>query len=185
MEDTFETLSSLIKNIFTIHESIQLNEKISKSTIDRIVSTEAVLKFLKIRKIEYKKKFQDLQYQELFYKFQKLLTEIKVLAEKVLQSGGIKTILNANNIKKKFTRLMKKYDACMRDLKFTMIVDSNILRDDFVVEVKSIKEILVENKQQIEIVYQEVCYIKKQLVEITNFIQAQQFDFQQKSQVLL
>ncbi|CAG8848171.1 37683_t:CDS:2, partial [Gigaspora margarita] len=31
------------------------------------------------------------------------------------------------------------------------------------------------------IVYQEVCHVKRQLLEITNFIQAQQLEFQQKS----
>ncbi|CAG8760581.1 24684_t:CDS:2, partial [Racocetra persica] len=59
------------------------------------------------------------------------------------------------------------------------------LRDDLVDAVKSMNETLAENKQKIEIVYQEVCHVKRQLLEITNFIQAQQLDFQQKSRALL
>ncbi|CAG8598764.1 5343_t:CDS:2, partial [Dentiscutata heterogama] len=139
MEDTFETVScikselikiieaavnitdmispifpiaALINNIFTIHESVQLNEEISKFTIDQIVSAKVAIKFLK------------------------LLTKIKVYAEKLPQLEDIKAILNANSIRKKFIRLMKEYGACMRDLKFAMIVDDNILRDDLVNAVK-------------------------------------------------
>ncbi|CAG8532675.1 14206_t:CDS:2 [Gigaspora rosea] len=169
MISTVFPIAALINNIFTIHENVRLNEKISKSTIDRIVSAEAAIKFLKIQKIKHKEKSQNLQYQELSCKFQTLLTEIKVFAEKVLQSRGIKPILNATSIRKRFAELMEEYDSCMRDLKFTMIVDDNILRDDLVDAVKSMKETLAENKQKIEIVYQEVCHVKRQLLEITNF----------------
>ncbi|CAG8834750.1 40111_t:CDS:2, partial [Gigaspora margarita] len=61
-------IAALINNIFTIYENVRLNEKISKSTIDRI---------------------------------------IKISAEKVLQSRGIKTILNATSIRKRFAELME------------------------------------------------------------------------------
>ncbi|CAG8623530.1 949_t:CDS:2 [Dentiscutata erythropus] len=91
-------IAALINNIFTFYENVRLNEKISKSTIDRI---------------------------------------IKVFAEKVLQLRGIKPILNATSIRKRFAELMEEYDSCIRDLKFTMIVDDNILRDDLVDAVKA------------------------------------------------
>ncbi|CAG8849467.1 12472_t:CDS:2, partial [Gigaspora margarita] len=58
-------IAALINNVFTIHENVRLNEKISKSTIDRIASAEAAIKFLKIQKIKHKEKSQNLQYQEL------------------------------------------------------------------------------------------------------------------------
>ncbi|RIB01385.1 hypothetical protein C2G38_2231015 [Gigaspora rosea] len=133
---TEEETASCIKSglIEIIEEAVN---KISKSTIDRIVSAEAAIKFLKIQKIKHKEKSQNLQYQELSCKFQTLLTEIKVFAEKVLQSRGIKPILNATSIRKRFAELMEEYDSCMRDLKFTMIVDDNILRDDLVDAVKA------------------------------------------------
>ncbi|CAG8855065.1 22156_t:CDS:2, partial [Gigaspora margarita] len=73
----------------------------------------------------------------------------------------IKTILNATSIRKRFAELMEEYDSCMRDLKFTMIVDDNILSDDLVDKVKVL--------------------ILLQLLEITNFIQALQLEVQQKS----
>ncbi|CAG8829966.1 10435_t:CDS:2, partial [Gigaspora margarita] len=73
---------------------------------------------------------------------------IKVFAEQVLRSKDIKTFINATSIRRRFAKLIKKYDSCMRDLKFTIIVNNNILRDDLVNAIKLMKETLTENKQK-------------------------------------
>ncbi|CAG8573871.1 7084_t:CDS:2 [Racocetra fulgida] len=58
------TVTSLINDIFTIHENAQSNKKMSRSIINRIASVEPIIKFLKSPS-EYSENFQNLQCQEL------------------------------------------------------------------------------------------------------------------------
>ncbi|KAF0510053.1 kinase-like protein [Gigaspora margarita] len=64
-------VTSLINEIFTIHENAQFNKRMSRTIINRILSVETTIKSLKSQ-TKYSEKFQDLQHQESFAKFQGL-----------------------------------------------------------------------------------------------------------------
>ncbi|CAG8831263.1 7390_t:CDS:2, partial [Cetraspora pellucida] len=155
-------ITNLINEIFTIYEKAQFNKKILGSIIDRIVAVEAIMNILKSR-TKCDEKFQDLQYQKSFLRFQDSLEKIKVFAEEVTQLRGVGKILCATSIKKKFNELMEEYEACMKDLSFTMIIifdeqrrtDNDILYSALAKMFKSMKTSFTENSQQINSLYQE------------------------------
>ncbi|KAF0484995.1 hypothetical protein F8M41_022887 [Gigaspora margarita] len=74
--------ANLINNIFITFENIKHNKKNSRTIIDHIVFTEAAIKSLKFQKNEYNEKFPNLQYQELFFKFQSSLEKLKYLQKR-------------------------------------------------------------------------------------------------------
>ncbi|CAG8803619.1 1342_t:CDS:2, partial [Gigaspora margarita] len=137
---------SLINEIFTIYENAQFNKRMSRSIIDRILSVETTIKFLKSQ-TKYSENLQDLQHQESFVKFQATLT--------------FETFFCATNIKKEFIELMKEYETCMNDLNFTMIIifneqrriDNDTLTDTLAKMIKDTKAFL----------YQEICHINNKL----------------------
>ncbi|CAG8620946.1 25300_t:CDS:2, partial [Gigaspora rosea] len=116
----------------------------SRSIINRILSVEATIKFLKSQS-RYSENLQDLQHQESFVKFQATLRKIKIFVEKVIRLRVFETFFCAINIKKDFIELMKENETCMNDLNFTMIIvfneqrriDNDILTDTLA---KMIKE---------------------------------------------
>ncbi|CAG8761835.1 17429_t:CDS:2 [Dentiscutata erythropus] len=126
-------VTSLINDIFTIHENTQFNKKISRFIINRIASVETIIKSLK-SPTKYREKFQVLQHQESFVKFQSTLSKIKLFVETVTQLRAFETFLRATSIKKS-----------MNDLNFMMIIvfneqrriDNDILTDTLT---KMIKE---------------------------------------------
>ncbi|CAG8846452.1 3470_t:CDS:1, partial [Racocetra persica] len=137
------SVTSLINDIFIIHDSAQFNKKMPRYIISRIASVEPIIKFLKLPS-KYSEKLQDLQYQESFVKFQAILKKVKMFAEKVTQLRVYETFLRAICIKKEFIELMKEYDACMNDLNFTMTIvfneqqriDNDILMQTFTEMIK-------------------------------------------------
>ncbi|KAF0552065.1 kinase-like protein [Gigaspora margarita] len=151
---------SLINEIFKIYENAKFNKRMSMSIINRILSVETTIKFLKSQ-TKYSENLQDLQHQESFVKFQATLRKIKMFVEKVTQLRKFETFLCATNIKKEFIELMKEYETCMTDLNFTMIIvfneqrriDNDILTDTLVKMIKDTKTSL----------YQEISHIKKKL----------------------
>ncbi|CAG8851203.1 6498_t:CDS:2, partial [Gigaspora margarita] len=159
---------SLINEIFTIYENAQFNKRMSRSITNRILSVETTIKSLKSQ-IKYSENFQDLQHQESFVKFQATLRKIKMFVEKVTQLRAFETFFCASNIKKEFIELMKEYETCMNDLKFTMIIvfneqrriDNDILTDTLVKMIKDTKASL----------YQEICHIKNKLENTKDSIQ--------------
>ncbi|CAG8783486.1 17733_t:CDS:2, partial [Dentiscutata erythropus] len=88
-------IATLINEIFTINEKAQFNKKISESIINRIASVDPTIKFL-ISRAKCDENFRDLRQQRSFIRFQDSLRKIKVFAE--------------------------EYEACMRDLSFTMTI---------------------------------------------------------------
>ncbi|CAG8814044.1 5092_t:CDS:1, partial [Dentiscutata erythropus] len=103
-------VTSLINDIFTIHENAQFNKKMSRSIINRIASVETIIKSLK-SPTKYREKFQILQHQESFIKFQSTLSKIKIFVETVTQLRAFETFLRATSIKKVFVELMKEYET--------------------------------------------------------------------------
>ncbi|CAG8600693.1 34522_t:CDS:2 [Gigaspora margarita] len=151
---------SLINDIFTIHENAQFNKKMSRSIINRIASVEIIIKSLK-SPIKYNEKFQDLQYQETFVRFQTILKKIKMFTETVTQLSAFETFLRAMNIKKEFIELMKEYEACMNDLSFTMIIVFNEQRR---IDYDILTDTLAKKIKDTEVsLYQEICHIKNKL----------------------
>ncbi|CAG8751699.1 41099_t:CDS:2 [Gigaspora margarita] len=156
-------VTSLINEIFSIHENAQFNKRMSRTIINRILSVETTIKSLKSQ-AKYSENFQDLQHQESFVKFQATLKKIKMFVETVTQLRSFDTFLRATKIKKEFIELMKEYEACMNDLKFTMIIifneqrriDNDILADVLAKMIKDTKTSL----------YQEICHVKNQLEKI-------------------
>ncbi|CAG8635251.1 21383_t:CDS:1 [Gigaspora rosea] len=143
-------VTSLINEIFTIHENAQFNKRMSKSIINRILSVEATIKSLNSQ-TKYSEKFRDLQHQESFVKFQVTLKKIKMFVETVTQLRAFDTFLRATKIKKEFIELMKEYEACMNDLNVTMIIifneqrriDNDILADILTKMIKVMKKFLI------------------------------------------
>ncbi|KAF0445365.1 kinase-like protein [Gigaspora margarita] len=152
-------VTSLINDIFTIHENAHFNKKMSRSIISRIASVEIIIKSL-TSQTKYNEKFQDLQYQETFVKFQAILKKAKMFAERVTQLSAFETFLRAMNIKKEFIELMKEYEACMNDLNFTMfIVFNEQRRIDNGILVDTLAEMIKDTKASL---YQEIYHIKNQ-----------------------
>lgn len=133
-----DVVITLINERFVIYENAQFNKRMSRFIINRILSVETTIKFLKSQ-TKHNENFQDLQHQESFVNFQATLRKIKMFVEKVTRLRAFETFLCATNIKKEFTELMKEYEACMTDLNFTMIIvfneqrriDNNILTDTY------------------------------------------------------
>ncbi|KAF0511893.1 kinase-like protein [Gigaspora margarita] len=141
-------ITTLIKDIFAIHEKAQFNKKIIESIINRIIAVEVAINLLKSR-TKCDEKFQDLKYQKSFLKFQDSLEKIKVFAEEVAQLRVVETFLCAKSIEKKFNELMEEYEACMKDLSFTMIIvfdeqrriDNDILNNALAKMVKVLRNV--------------------------------------------
>ncbi|CAG8753542.1 9573_t:CDS:2, partial [Racocetra persica] len=165
----FGIVTSLINDIFTIHENARFNKKISRSIINRITTIEPIIKFLKSPS-KYNEKFQDSQYQEPFVKFQAILRRVKIFAETVTQLRVYETFWRATVIKKEFIELMKEYDACMTDLNFTMtIVFNEQRRIDNDILMHAITG-MIKGDTKVSL-YQEICNIKNQLEKSKDSIQ--------------
>ncbi|CAG8762582.1 14173_t:CDS:2, partial [Dentiscutata erythropus] len=113
-------VTSLINEIFIIHENAQFNKRMTKSIINRILSVEITIKSLNSQ-TKYSEKFQDLQHQESFVKFQATLKKIKMFVETDTQAPLYQEICNVKNQLEKTKYLSLQIDP-------TLLKDSTLSR---------------------------------------------------------
>lgn len=134
----FKEAAISITIIFHIYQLSQYNKKICNSLLDRAKLAEFVIDQLIRRRKENIKNFKNFTWYKSFERLIKILTEIKIFAEKISQLHEIKKFLKVKNIKERFEILITEYDNAMMDLNFTMAItnkqqrkiDHENLKDD-------------------------------------------------------
>ncbi|CAG8779736.1 8703_t:CDS:1, partial [Cetraspora pellucida] len=116
------TVAGLINEIIKIYEAAQYNKKICAALMDRVTSAEAAVKILQRRKKEFEENFRKIEYQKAFIRLINSLEKIKEFIDDVTQLKGLNKYVIATNIEKRFKQLTEEYEACMKDLSFTLII---------------------------------------------------------------
>ncbi|CAB4373871.1 unnamed protein product [Rhizophagus irregularis] len=119
-----QTATNLIKNIVDIYEMAEYNKKICNVLIERVELTRVSIELLQIRKLKREKELRNESYYNAFCKFIYVLEKIKEYAKDISKIHVFRKYAKANSVKEKFIKLTEEYDNIMKDLHFTMAIDS-------------------------------------------------------------
>ncbi|CAG8572792.1 10505_t:CDS:2 [Gigaspora margarita] len=102
-----------------------------------------------------------------FKRFEIILKNVKEFTTKVSKLEGYRRFFNATEIKKKFDKLTEEYDACMKDLDFTMVIASEGQRRFEAEKVdnslKSINDTLIDLEGDVKDVHNKLDNIVQEL----------------------
>ncbi|CAG8609797.1 14210_t:CDS:10 [Gigaspora margarita] len=135
----FDIAMKLIKEILELHYMAQYNKNISARLMERVLDAQ---------------------------RFMNTLVKIKRFNEELSNKGNFRKIIEANLIKDRFISLTDEFDAAMKDLSFSMLVDNEEQRNK---DYESLEEDIEKmNKvdvviDKVEKVVQEVQVLKSQL----------------------
>ncbi|CAG8615037.1 7420_t:CDS:2 [Cetraspora pellucida] len=140
------TISEILNAIFQINEKAQYNKRISSSILARLLSVEAAIKYLLVKKEDFIDKFNDLKYLEALHSLKNVLDRIKVFTEQVTQLKGFEKVINAQNIEKNFKDLIEDYNKEQTNLVYQEIknIKTRINSDDLI-DIRSIEPTLLND----------------------------------------
>ncbi|CAG8563767.1 19205_t:CDS:2 [Cetraspora pellucida] len=112
-----------------------------------------------------KSMFSEREFYLATHRFRNTLNQAKSFAEEVTKFKGIKKYWNANNVRKRFDRLMKDYDGYMGDLNTTITVTNAVQHmidmNRIIKEFENLDKFLKNNKKSTDnITIQEISCIQ-------------------------
>ncbi|RGB43082.1 kinase-like domain-containing protein [Rhizophagus diaphanus] len=156
-------------NIVDIYEMAEYNKNICNVLIERVELTRVSIELLQIRKLKKEKELRNESYYNAFCKFIYVLEKIKEYVEDISKIHFYRKYSKANSVKEKFIKLTEEYDNIMKDLHFTMAVDSEERRKS---DEEALSEDLAEFDKYLRTMSEKVDndklnYIKKLLADKT------------------
>ncbi|GES97466.1 kinase-like domain-containing protein [Rhizophagus clarus] len=161
-----QTSTNLIIGIIGICEAADYNKKICNALVERVVVTYTLMELLQ-RTRKNEERLRNEVYYKNFYKFIYVLEEVKKFAEDISKIYGFRKYLKAIPIKEKFIELTVEYDNAMKDLHFTMVIDSEERK---IYDEKALIEDLPEFDRYLNVVDKQVDNISNQIMYIINHL---------------
>ncbi|CAG8737122.1 5246_t:CDS:2, partial [Racocetra fulgida] len=169
----FDAATKLIKEIIDLHDAAQYNKNTCARLMERVIDANGAIEKLKRTKKINEKKFNDQNFYNTFQRFTNILIKIKAFEEDLAKMGNFRKTFEASMIKEKFIALTGEFDATMRDLNFSMMIDNEEQRkkdfESLEEDHDEIKKLLIYTREavieKVEAVAQEVQVMRLQLEE--------------------
>ncbi|RIB26911.1 hypothetical protein C2G38_138405 [Gigaspora rosea] len=109
----------LVEEIKKIYEDAECNKDICLIMSNRVIVAECAM--TQVLAFNQNESYFQKCYLS-FKRFEIILKNVKEFTTKVSKLEGYRRFFSATEIKKKFDKLTDEYDACMKDLNFTMAI---------------------------------------------------------------
>ncbi|CAG8532311.1 5460_t:CDS:2 [Acaulospora morrowiae] len=164
------TICTLIEQIVQIYENAQCYKKVCNTLVDRALMAELAISGLLRRKKENEENFRKQGFYIAFEKFAVVMEKIRDFAIDVSQISGVRKYVEANSVQERFKLLTSEFEECMKDLHFTLaveseeqrIIDQRSLKEDVNYIMEYLRKINDAHYKDMALLHQEILSIKSQ-----------------------
>ncbi|CAG8640854.1 9037_t:CDS:2, partial [Dentiscutata heterogama] len=122
-----DSVRTLFNEIYKLYENAECNKEMCIQMMERVEAAKYAIERMTRRNDNY---CYEREYSLSLKRFVTVLTDIKEFTNKVSKLEGFRKFIEANKIKQQYDKLVHEYDACMKDLHFTVTIASENERSD-------------------------------------------------------